>query len=125
MSYVSTTSSPVPRDWISLVKRTGPLVLSLNSVNVAVSIAYGARIKQLRINKGLTQEQLAEKMHVTGTYIVKIENSQRTGSIELAVELADCFGVSLDHLLLGREYSDKKQAFQTVIAFLSELEADL
>lgn len=88
-------------------------------------MAYGARIKQLRINKGLTQEQLAEKMHVTGTYIVKIENSQRTGSIELAVELADCFGVSLDHLLLGRAYSDKKQAFQTVIAFLSELEADL
>lgn len=88
-------------------------------------MAYGARIKQLRINKGLTQEQLAEKMHVTATYVVKIENSQRTGSIELAVELADCFGVSLDHLLLGREYSDKKQAFQTVIAFLSELEADL
>ena len=88
-------------------------------------MAYGARIKQLRINKGLTQEQLAEKMHVTGTYIVKIENTQRTGSIELAVELADCFGVSLDHLLLGREYSDKKQAFQTVIAFLTELEADL
>ena len=88
-------------------------------------MSYGARIKQLRINKGLTQEQLAEKMHVTGTYIVKIENSQRTGSIELAVELADCFGVSLDHLLLGREYSDKKQAVQTVIAFLSELEANL
>lgn len=88
-------------------------------------MAYGARIKRLRINKGLTQEQLAEKMHVTGTYIVKIENSQWTGSIELAVELADCFGVSLDHLLLGREYIDKKQAFQTVIAFLSELEADL
>ena len=88
-------------------------------------MAYGARIKQLRINKRLTQQQLAKKMHVTGTYIVKIENSQRTGSIELAVELADCFGVSLDHLLLGREYSDKKQAFQTVIAFLSELEADL
>ena len=88
-------------------------------------MAYGARIKQLRISKGLTQEQLAEKMHVTGTYIVKNENSQRTGSIELAVELADCFGVSLDHLLLGGEYRNKKQAFQTVIAFLSELEADL
>lgn len=88
-------------------------------------MAYRARIKQLRISKGLTQEQLAEKMHVTGTYIVKIENSQRTGSIELAVELADCFGVSLDHLLLGGEYRNKKQAFQTVIAFLSELEADL
>ena len=88
-------------------------------------IELGLVISSLRKMKGMSQEQLAEKMHVTGTYIVKIENSQRTGSIELAVELADCFGVSLDHLLLGREYSDKKQAFQTVIAFLSELEANL
>lgn len=68
---------------------------------------YGARIKQLRIGKGLTQEQLAEKMNVTGTYIVKIENGQRTGSVELAVELAVYFGVSLDYLLLGGEHSDK------------------
>ena len=87
--------------------------------------AYGARIKQLRIGKGLTQEQLAEKMNVTGTYIVKIENGQRTGSVELAVALAAYFGVSLDYLLLGGEHSDKKRAVQTVIAFLSELEAEL
>ena len=38
--------------------------------------AYGKRIKRLRISTGLTQEQLAEKMNVTSTYIVKIENSQ-------------------------------------------------
>ena len=87
--------------------------------------SFAEQLNAVRKQRNITQEQLAEKMHVTGTYIVKIENSQRTGSIELAVELADCFGVSLDHLLLGREYSDKKQAFQTVIAFLSELEADL
>ena len=83
--------------------------------------SYGARIRQLRISKRLTQEQLAEKMHVTGTYIVKIESSQRTGSVEFAVELASCFGISLDYLLL--ECNDKKRLLQTVIAFLSELEA--
>ena len=31
--------------------------------------AYGARIKQLRIGKGLTQEQLAERVRVTRTYM--------------------------------------------------------
>lgn len=84
--------------------------------------SYGARIRQLRIRKGFTQEQLAEKLNVSGTYIVKIESNHRTGSVEFAVELASCFGVSLDYLLLGTAGNDKKQALQTVIAFLSELE---
>ncbi len=35
--------------------------------------AYGERIKRLRIRKGFTQEQLAEKLNVSGTYIVKRE----------------------------------------------------
>ena len=61
--------------------------------------AYATRIKSLRKKSGLTQEQLAEKINVTSTYIVKIENSQRTGSIEFSVELAKCFGVSLDYLI--------------------------
>ena len=87
--------------------------------------AYAARIKSLRKNRGLTQEQLAEKMNVTSTYIVKIENSQRTSSIEFSVELACCFGVSLDYLLLGTEVENRKQALQRVIAFLPELEAEL
>ena len=81
--------------------------------------AYATRIKSLRKKSGLTQEQLAEKINVTSTYIVKI------GSIEFSVELAKCFGVSLDYLLLGEEVGNKKQVLQRVISFLSELEAEL
>ena len=87
--------------------------------------SYAARIKNLRKSRGLTQEQLAEKMHVTSTYIVKIDNGQLTGSIEFSVDLANCFGVSLDYLLLGTEVENKKQILQRVISFLSELEAEL
>ena len=75
--------------------------------------SYAARIKNLRKSRGLTQEQLAGKMNATSTYIVKIENGQRTGSIEFSVELANCFGVSLDYLLLGAEVVNKKQRLQT------------
>ena len=87
--------------------------------------SYGARIRHLRIRRGFTQEQLAEKLNVSGTYIVKIESNQRTGSVEFAVELASCFDISLDNLLLGTECTDKKRLLQTVIAFLSELEAGI
>lgn len=89
--------------------------------------AYGARIKQLRIGKDLTQEQLAERVRVTRTYIAKIENGSQVGPLELAIELADLFEVSLNYLLLGVEWEarDRKQHLQSVIAFLSELEAEL
>lgn len=89
--------------------------------------AYGARIKQLRIGKGLTQEQLAERVRVTRTYIAKIENGSQVGPLELAIELADLFEVPLNYLLLGVEWEtrDRKQHLQSVIAFLFELEAEL
>lgn len=90
-------------------------------------MAYGARVKQLRISKGLTQEQLAEKIHISRTYAVKIESGAQVGSVELAVELAEIFDVSLDFLLLGKghEQKDKKQELRRIIALLSALEAEL
>ena len=89
--------------------------------------SYAARIKNLRKSRGLTQEQLAEKMNITSTYILKIENGKQTGSVELAGELAAFFDVSPDYLLSGREFKamDQKQNLRMTIAFLSELEAKL
>lgn len=88
---------------------------------------YGARIKHLRKNCGLTQEQLAEKMSISSTYILKIENGKQTGPVELAVNFAEFFDVSLDYLLLGRGFQVKnqKRCLRMTIAFLSELEAKL
>lgn len=89
--------------------------------------AYGTRVRQLRIAKRLTQEQLAEKMSVTSTYIGKIENGQQTGPVELAVELATFFEISIDDLLLGRDcqVKSKKQKIQDAIKILVELETEL
>ena len=89
--------------------------------------AYGDRIKRLRRGKGLTQEQLAEKLRVSRTYIGKIEKGSQVGPIELAVELAVFLDAPLEYLLLGNEYpaNDRRRGLQRVIAFLSELEAEL
>ena len=63
---------------------------------------YGSRIRSLRKKRGLTQEQLAEKMNVSTPYIAKIETGKQTGPVELAVEFAAFFDVSLDYLLVGK-----------------------
>ena len=90
-------------------------------------MAYGERIKRLRTGRELTQEQLAEKINVSRTYIVKIENGLQIGPIEIAIELAMFFDVSTDFLLLGKENYrvDRKQCLRMAIDILSELQAEL
>ena len=90
-------------------------------------MAYGERIKRLRTGRELTQEQLAEKINVSRTYIVKIENGLQIGPIEIAIELAMFFDVSMDFLLLGKENYrvDRKQCLRMAIDILSKLEAEL
>lgn len=88
---------------------------------------YGSRIRILRKRRGLTQEQLAEKMNVSTPYIAKIENGKQTGPIELAVEFSEFFGVSLDYLLIGKGdfAEEQKRGIRIAISLLSELEASL
>ncbi|MBQ9031130.1 MAG: helix-turn-helix transcriptional regulator [Parasporobacterium sp.] len=62
---------------------------------------YGKRIKMLRDEKGLTQEQLADVLHISDVHLRRLEAGRSTGSVELVVEIAEYFDVSLDYLLLG------------------------
>ena len=88
------------------------------------SRTYALRIKELRIEKGLTQEQLAEKIGISINYLAKIETGKQTGTIDLAVDFAMYFDVSLDDLLLGKnEFTGStKQKLRAVIDYLSSLE---
>lgn len=88
---------------------------------------YGSRIRSLRKNRGLTQEQLAEKLNVSTPYIAKIENGKQTGPVELAVQFSGFFQVSLDYLLVGKESFavEQKNRLRVAISLLSQLEASL
>ena len=63
----------------------------------------GARIKNLRKERGLTQQTLADELGVTLNYISKIEPGMKVPSIDVLVVMAEYFGVSLDHIVLGKE----------------------
>ena len=63
----------------------------------------GARIKNLRKERGLTQQALADELGVTLNYISKIEPGMKVPSIDVLVVMAEYFGVSLDHIVLGKE----------------------
>lgn len=60
---------------------------------------YGQRIRELRIEKGLTQTQLAEKLGLTQKSVSKYELEQLDLSTELVVRISRFFDVSADYLL--------------------------
>ena len=61
------------------------------------------RIKKLRKKKGITQLELAEKVHVTDKAVSKWETGEGNPEITILIELAKIFEVSLDYLLTGKE----------------------
>ena len=62
-------------------------------------IGIGCRIKQLRIDNGLQQEQVAKLANVERSTISLWENDLRQPSFVGLVRLADVFGVTTDYLL--------------------------
>lgn len=62
-------------------------------------------IKLLRTEKGMNQEQLAEQLHVTRQAVSNWETGKTQPDIETLTQLAECFGVSVEQLIYGKEYS--------------------
>ena len=60
---------------------------------------FNEKLQQLRKNKGLTQEELAEKLYVSRTAISKWESGRGYPNIESLKEISTFFSVSIDELL--------------------------
>lgn len=67
--------------------------------------ACGQRIRKLRIAQGLTQAQVSTQLGIGDRHLRKIEQGTTCGSIDLLVDIANYFGVTLDYLLLGKQTS--------------------
>ena len=61
------------------------------------------RVKELRTAAGLTQQQLADLVHVSSRTIISIEKEQYSPSLMLAYRMAEVFGVSVEELCSLKE----------------------
>ena len=68
-----------------------------------MDMTIGKRIAALRKEKGLTQEELAQHMGVSGQAVSKWENDQTCPDISALAKLARLLGVTVDELLEGKE----------------------
>lgn len=59
----------------------------------------GARIREARLKKKLTQEQLAEKADIGFYYVGEIERGVKLPSLTVFIQIVEALGVTADSLL--------------------------
>lgn len=73
------------------------------------------RVKELRTAAKLTQQQLADLVHVSARTIISIEKEQYSPSLMLAYRMAQVFGVTVEELCCLRENKElEDQQYETL-----------
>ncbi|HIT10592.1 MAG TPA: helix-turn-helix transcriptional regulator [Candidatus Onthousia faecigallinarum] len=81
----------------------------------------GKRLKELRLEKGLTQRELGQQINVTKVSICCYENGTRTPTLETLSELEKFFQVDLNYLL-GNDVKVKNKEKKEQEIFMSSEE---
>ena len=69
------------------------------------------RVKELRTVVGMTQQQLADRVHVSSRTIISLEKELYNPSLLLAYRIAELFGVTVEDLYClkeNRELEDRQ-----------------
>ena len=71
-------------------------------------MTFGEKLKKLRTDNNLTQDELAEKIYVTRTAISKWETDKGYPSIDSLRELSSLFKISIDDLISDADVENKR-----------------
>ena len=70
---------------------------------------FGKRLHDVRTSRGITQEELAVRLGLASKqHVSRMENGERSCSIDLLIELSCILHVSTDYLLMGSEPSKEE-----------------
>ncbi len=65
---------------------------------------FGKRLREVRMKRGFTQQNMADKLELSLNAYQKYEQSERYPSFDCLVRIADIFDVSLDYLLCRDDF---------------------
>lgn len=77
----------------------------------------GSFLKELRKEKGVTQEQLAENFGVSGRTVSRWETGSNMPDLDILIQIADYYGVEIREILDGERKSEimNKEMEETVL----------
>ncbi len=62
-------------------------------------MSFGSRLRQLRLENNMTQEDLSKKLNVSRATVGRYETDERFPDKDILKNIADIFNVSIDYLL--------------------------
>ncbi len=68
----------------------------------------GTFLQELRKEHGLTQEQLGEKLHISGKTISRWETGTYMPPVEMLLALSELYGVSINELVAGERLTPEE-----------------
>ena len=86
---------------------------------------YGERLKKLRENRKLSQQQLAEKLNINRSTYARYELSQTQPDYETLQKLADFYDVSTDYILTGIDSKLTEKDERDIAKRMEKIKQDL
>lgn len=81
-------------------------------------------IKDIRTRKGLTQAEVASALGVSSVVYSRYETGSRQPSIDILIQLADIFGVTVDYLLGRQDIEDSTLSEYELSLLIASRKAD-
>jgi len=80
----------------------------------------GSRIKEIRSKRGITQDQLSERMEINPKYLSSIERGKENPTLNTLLKLSESLEVSLDEVFSLVEIEDPDKRKSLIISLLDE-----
>ena len=72
-----------------------------------MSMSFAITLRKLRTEKGLSQQEMAERMYVTRSTVARWENGSRLPSAVMIARLAECLGTDVNMLMNAAAESEE------------------
>ena len=75
---------------------------------------FGENLKRIRLERGWTQEEMANILHTSKQVISRYENGQRSPRVSVAADYADLLGVPVSKLMPEKEEGSQDDTRHTI-----------
>ena len=83
--------------------------------NEELRVTIGRNLQNLRSDRGLTQEKLAENVRISTSFCANIERGKKGASIRVLRDIAKSLGVSVDYLINEEHSNSCIQNIETLL----------